>query len=297
MQLVGGESIPAASPEHPSTGCDASRLPPPTCEEANPHLEVDSCVGPDTILSWPILDYASDSISYNASALVPRSDSLPSSFDNSSAVPHMSGMLFADQNTLKSLVRRFLQHVHSKNPMMDVEQVARLIPALADEPPGQDVDSCLLVSFISGCRCFNLRSTNTSQLLICALALLASESLGRSTNSLANTSLHFPGTENTRAAERLHSAALQRLAPLQFGLKAAYCWHYSGVYQMYRLDPARAWPCFTQASLIALMLLKSRDGQYSNEEVSLYWTCWKSEMYNLSILMVPNTKTDQTTGT
>jgi len=55
---------------------------------------------------------------------------------------------------------------------------------------------------------------------------------------------------------------------------------------MYKLDPAAAWTSFTQASSITYMMLKSKalahesgDGDFSLEEQSLYWTCWKSEMY------------------
>jgi hypothetical protein len=100
------------------------------------------------------------------------------------------------------------------------------------------------------------------------------------------TSLTNSARGNLEAARSYYQAASQRLGRMRHGLVAAQCWHYSGVYQMYKLDPASAWTSFAQASSITYMLLKSKalsqndgDGDFSLEEQSLYWTCWKSEMY------------------
>ena len=125
-----------------------------------------------------------------------------------------------------------------------------------------------------------------SQLLICALGLVAEESPDQDSVCPTPTSLGLSERANLVAARSFYQAATQRLGRMRHGLVAAQCWHYSGVYQMYKLDPASAWTSFTQASSITYMMLKSKapsqgngDGDFSIEEQSLYWTCWKSEMY------------------
>lgn len=122
--------------------------------------------------------------------------------------------------------------------------------------------------------------------MICALGFVAEEPSDQDVVRSTPTSLSESAHGNLEAARSYYQAASQRLGRMRHGLLAAQCWHYSGVYQMYKLDPASAWTSFAQASSITYMLLKSKalarengDVAFSLEEQSLYWTCWKSEMY------------------
>lgn len=92
-------------------------------------------------------------------------------------------------------------------------------------------------------------------------------------------SLHATG-------EQFYQKALESLSLPGDRILTTQCWFLSGVYQMYKLNAARAWIDFSRASAILSLHLRHREaavGNYSNgghldpAELSLYWTCWKSE--------------------
>ncbi|KAK9234056.1 hypothetical protein V1525DRAFT_88628 [Lipomyces kononenkoae] len=97
-------------------------------------------------------------------------------------------------------------------------------------------------------------------------------------------------------AEVYYQAAIRRLGLLSDCLLSAQCWFFSGVYQMYRLRPSKAWPYFSHASSLLHLHItfnSLRHGgvekvQLKPEEVCLFWTCWKSECDLRAELPLPN---------
>ena len=313
-------------------GTDKTSISNHPLEPSKDYLRIPACrTTADTVLTWPVFND-----NYTADCLIGGIFSPPvdpsqlglseehcSKFSKigrglSSDVFTASGGLHTlSEEKIPSLIERFLQNVHTKNPILDVEALLRYGRSAAEHGLRWDAPSCLV-------------------LLACALGSVAypfTVSLASSPTIERNFELGtIPhGCEMSSAA--LYAAELQQaesyfvLACCRIGLLkptvlGAQCHFFAGgelafvsphpsgrflmercsdttclVYLMYTLRPVASWEHFSQASNFYLLYLKTISGpihddssnqgvQYSTEmdptqqrlEQSLYWSCFKSEI-------------------
>ncbi|KAK5008985.1 hypothetical protein LTR28_003233 [Elasticomyces elasticus] len=186
-----------------------------------------------------------------------RSSTSPS--DNAFAVP--GGLKLPDDERIPMLIDNFLQNVHTKNPILDVESLVKQGRKCAEQGLGWDAWSCLV-------------------LLACALGSVAKP---------FDTAAPLPPIIR---AEGLDLATASPPSAVMFAREL------HQVYLMYTLRPLLSWQYFYQASIIYHLYLKTMHGVFgvSSEpfqipvqrlsamgqkqrrlEQCLYWSCFKSE--------------------
>lgn len=95
------------------------------------------------------------------------------------------------------------------------------------------------------------------------------------------TSLTYAEDDHA-TAEAYYTAARKRLGLLDYGIPAAQCYFFAGVYEMYSLWPVKAWGSFSRACDILQIYFRSHQHDpalhVSGGLVGrLYWSCLKSE--------------------
>lgn len=185
-----------------------------------------------------------------------------------------------EEERIPALVDGFLQNVHTKNPVLDVETLVLKSREAATQGLKWDAWSCIL-------------------LLACALGSVAKSFGGWETLNDDEIWAQNPCTqEDLRRGENCFILACRRLGLLKQTVLAAQCHFLAGVYLMYTLRPMLSWQHFHQASITYQMYLKTTGRlaeDYSitdaiglcpgNEtarklarlEQRLYWSCFKSE--------------------
>ncbi|KAH6989939.1 hypothetical protein EDB80DRAFT_587984 [Ilyonectria destructans] len=177
------------------------------------------------------------------------------------------------EEDVPELVDRFLQFVHSKNPIFHIRQVRDHARMVAEDGFGWDAPSCMV-------------------LLACALGAIAlpfnpacEAGQLHDRTSIEETADRHP------TAEVYFQAARKRLGLLEGSIMASQCHLLSGIYLMYTVRPIQAWSAFHQAGSAYSLYLK---GQAALEaridsthrvpgpserrlEQRLYWTVLKSE--------------------
>ncbi|KAI2829817.1 transcriptional regulator family: Fungal Specific TF [Aspergillus niger] len=213
---------------------------------------------PDAILSWPILRDVRLQASLNSLTLA----------DHDHGVEEVAS---SDLNLalIPGLIDRFLQFVHVKNPVVDTVALRQSAVTVEVGKSSRNSQSCLVIGTITSVLTATLRII--LKFLACALGCLAGEQFYRK----ALESISLPGDR----------------------ILTAQCWFLSGVYQMYKLNAARAWMDFSRASAALSLHLRHREaavckdsngGHLEPAELSLYWTCWKSECDLRAELNVPD---------
>ncbi|KAI3006445.1 transcriptional regulator family: Fungal Specific TF [Aspergillus niger] len=218
---------------------------------------------PDAILSWPILRDVRLQTSLNSLTLA----------DHDHGVEEVAS---SDLNLalIPGLIDRFLQFVHVKNPVVDTVALRQSAVTVEVGESSRNSHSCLVF-------------------LACALGCLAGplryDDLSVERDDHAE-SLHTTG-------EQFYRKALESISLPGDRILTAQCWFLSGVYQMYKLNAARAWMDFSRASAALSLHLRHREaavckdsngGHLEPAELSLYWTCWKSECDLRAELNVPD---------
>jgi hypothetical protein len=185
-----------------------------------------------------------------------------------------------EEERIPALVDGFLQNVHTKNPVLDVETLVLKSREAATQGLKWDAWSCIL-------------------LLACALGSIAKPFGAWEARPDGETWTQNPcSTEDLRRGENCFILACRRLGLLKQTMLASQCSFYSGVYLMYTLRPMLSWQHFHQASVTYQMYLKTTrrltedysiadtaDLQPGNSasrklarlEQRLYWSCFKSE--------------------
>ncbi|KAI9719949.1 MAG: hypothetical protein M1828_005987 [Chrysothrix sp. TS-e1954] len=187
---------------------------------------------------------------------------------------------------IPGLIDRFLQNVHTKNPILDVDSLVQMGRNIAETGLSWDSHCCLV-------------------LIACALGYVSCPFVD--SLALSGHVVDKRQQDVKRASTRLHAQALQeaescfvqasqRLGLLTFTIKAAQCHFFAGVYLMYTFRPLLSWNHFYQASKIYQMYLKSFTApkdepspvdvmrlhgmSHKNRrlEQCLYWSCFKSEV-------------------
>ncbi|KAL4881052.1 hypothetical protein BJY04DRAFT_218569 [Aspergillus karnatakaensis] len=171
-------------------------------------------------------------------------------------------LLDFENSSARELFRKFLEHVHAYNPVLEVEKIEQYIRDTLYDGIAWDARSCLL-------------------LLIFALGTIS----GSSDSTHSETSSDFRYSEEFSKAEEYFSAAQKRLGSLlcKNGVIEAQAFFYAGVYLMATLRPFEAWRMFVQA-LACCETFDShqpdaeRGPEKDNIRRTIYWTCFKSEL-------------------
>ncbi|KAL2851501.1 hypothetical protein BJY01DRAFT_260808 [Aspergillus pseudoustus] len=159
------------------------------------------------------------------------------------------------------LIEDFLEHVHTKNPILDPNELRSICRRIGEDGFQWDGPSCLT-------------------LIACALGTISRpfslESPSPQDASRFDAQDHATG-------ESYYSAARKRIGLLDPSVIAIQCSFLVGVYEMYSMRPLRAWHSFNRAcTFFQTHLLASSLGQpveQSSETVRsrLYWSCLKSD--------------------
>ncbi|KAH7389223.1 hypothetical protein BKA64DRAFT_758445 [Cadophora sp. MPI-SDFR-AT-0126] len=227
----------------------------------------DGRTSPDAVIDWPVfknqypLGFITDSLFVHAYAsLTPTStsDELSSPSINEESVPR--------------LVEVFLCRVHTKNPVLDIETARRYANAVAQHGLRWNGPSCLT-------------------LIMCALGCTArpfsdlySQSLSQDQN-LSSRRLHGASLAMGRA---YYDAACKRIGLLEASILSSQCIFLCGVYEMYNLNPLKAWRWFSNSSSTLYTYLRCQDVYIRDDdsavscsttqrlEASIYWSSYKS---------------------
>lgn len=281
-----GTFSPTSSPRHAETVHEVSKdyLRIPTCSSTA-----------DSVLTWPIFQgrFPSD---YLIEILLDPTSRQPDAGTGADALVVPGGLEPLADERIPSLIDKFLENVHSKNPVLDVEALVHYGRRAAAGGLGWDAPSCLV-------------------LLACALGSIAVPFVVSEANQ-HEIEMNAPGitsssifTKEIKQAESCYALACRRLGLLKHTILGAHCYFFSAgqsasgyfewllnavvVYLMYTLRPLPAWNHFCQASTFyqihsrtiarpshGAMLDSHLNGMSVTQrrlEQSLYWSCFKSE--------------------
>ncbi|KAL7791861.1 hypothetical protein V8C37DRAFT_410244 [Trichoderma ceciliae] len=209
------------------------------------------------VLAWPVFGNRF-AFQANAIAVLRRKPPKPIQ-PSSSALESFLGNTGASNR----LITNFVQHVHIKNPILELASLRRIVQHACLEGVGWDPESCLV-------------------LLVWALGAIS-------------TPFQQPprpcDQESLELGAALFGAATKRLGTVfaESGILSAQCFFYAGVYLMSMFQPVSAWRHFLQALAycqefdFAIQASQNPQTLTSPPETSpteqrLYWSCWKSEV-------------------
>ncbi|KAL7946721.1 hypothetical protein V8C42DRAFT_352272 [Trichoderma barbatum] len=209
------------------------------------------------VLGWPIFGNQFG-LQANAITVLRRKPPKPIQ-PSSSALETFLGNTGASNR----LITNFIQHVHIKNPILELAILKRMVQHACLEGVGWDPESCLV-------------------LLVWALGAI----------SMPFQQPQQPcDQENLELGAALFGAATKRLGIVfaESGILSAQCFFYAGVYLMSMFQPVSAWRHFLQALAYCqefdFAIQASHNPQTltsppetSPTEQRLYWSCWKSEV-------------------
>lgn len=123
----------------------------------------------------------------------------------------------------------------------------------------------------------------TTQLLIFSLGTLAIDQ-----GQTSDSSVTFRHSKQFQDAEAFFTAAKKRMGQMlcSSGLAEAQSFFLAGVYLMSTMRPFEAWRLFVQALACCQIFESSTSSDDPHDKTSrlhksLYWTCFKSELYHL----------------
>ncbi|GFF28349.1 transcriptional activator protein acu-15 [Aspergillus udagawae] len=269
----------------------------PCLESSGDFLQIPPCkMSADTVLTWEIFGgkYSRDTLigvlfqskKANSSSSTQRNSKMVSADE---AAP-TSGLQPPDDERIPFLIDNFLQNVHTKNPILDVESLVQHGRKCAAHGIGWDGLSCLvLLACALGAlaKPFDCPSAAQQSALPCA-----------SVNSSPGSRSTHVYAQNLQQADAYFTLACRRLGSLKHTLLGAQCYFFAGVYLMYALRPVLSWQYFFHASVLFNLHLKATygveeslvgalgvpsqqlsaaDRKIRRLEHSLYWSCFKSE--------------------
>ncbi|KIX07362.1 uncharacterized protein Z518_02015 [Rhinocladiella mackenziei CBS 650.93] len=196
------------------------------------------------------------------------------------------------EERIPALIDNFLQNVHTKNPVLQVELLVEEGRKAAQRGLGWDAWSCLVLlacALGSVAKPFALADSLSS-------ATRAEES-GFETMSGDRRGSNDVFARELEDGESYFLLASRRLGTLKHTLLGAQCHFLAGVYLMYTLRPLLSWQYFYHASILFQLHLKTTHGIHGISgrleipaahlntmdrnrrrlEQSLYWSCFKSE--------------------
>jgi hypothetical protein len=189
------------------------------------------------------------------------------------------------------LLDNFFSRVHIKNPVLDEKEIRQWAREISFNGIGWDGHSCLVVSSPPT----HLKTeANPRKLLVCALGSISETFPSEGPNQVPQS---FKESEDYQLAEAWFAASQKRIGTLLSccgGILEAQCFFFSAVYLMHTFRPFSAWPLFLQAIACCQMFqcfsesdeefpfttrASLNDGTGWRSEESMYWTCFKSELY------------------
>ncbi|KAH6985338.1 hypothetical protein EDB80DRAFT_732121 [Ilyonectria destructans] len=235
----------------------------------------------DAILTWPMLagpfpaTYIADGI-FEAEANVETL--VDTAFHEVHLAASSSGLSGILENDISKLVRRFLELVHPKNPVLDVGTLWSYAQGIAENGLRWNGASCLvLLACALGCvaRPFTVSHAD--------LPVTSKTSLEAHKDDLARGNAYY-------------NIACRRIGVLEKGLIGPQCHFLSGLYLVYTLKPLRAWSEFEQASRMFFIYWRHKSRQLAQVEESaplrrlegsIYWSCYKSGVELLLDIHLP----------
>lgn len=209
------------------------------------------------VLGWPVFGSQFE-LQANAIAVLRRKPPKPIQ-PSSSALESFLGNTSASNK----LIANFIEHVHIKNPILELASLKRMVQHACLEGVGWDPESCLV-------------------LLVWALGAISTPFLQPP---------RACDQESLELGAALFGAATKRLGVVfaESGILSAQCFFYAGVYLMSMFQPVPAWRYFLQALAycqefdFAIQASQNPQTLTSPPETSpteqrLYWSCWKSEV-------------------
>jgi hypothetical protein len=181
----------------------------------------------------------------------------------------------------EQLVQRFLDNVFIFNPILEEVKIHKYMRDARFNGLGWDAQSCLLVTPSPNTSLLPL--THAVKLLIYAHGSIA----GPFDATQGATSSAFRQSPGFKQAESFFFAAQKRMGLLlcRSGVVEAQCFFLAGVYLMSTIRPIEAWKMFVQALACCQgfysekRVLDSSNESEQRLQESIYWTCFKSELY------------------
>ena len=256
-----------------------------------------SKTSPDAVLQWPVFGYQFPPNYITDAVYIHEMPNEDRETDGTSQAPRRlatakTRSLGIDEEAIVDLVERFLELVHIKNPILDVEMLRSYTQDVVEDGLKWDSASCLVVS--ATCFIFKLIPfadiTKFIQLLACALGCIATQFPNdEEDNSFSATALELQ-EQDLREGHTYYNLARRRFGLLEMGILASQCYFLAGVYEMYLMQPIPAWSHFQSATKTYHLYLQcqARRDPSSGEDLDkssksrsleqrLYWSCYKSE--------------------
>ncbi|EGY17040.1 C6 zinc finger domain-containing protein [Verticillium dahliae VdLs.17] len=241
----------------------------------------------EAVLQWPVLEccyppnYIIDAV-FETGIVDSDSDEEDEKESSNLSLLNKSRRHGFNEEDVLPLVQRFLDLVHTKNPVLEADTLWSYARRVAEDGLKWDSRSCMV-------------------LLACALGSVArSFPEGTSTPSPGATSSLKSQAESLHSGEVYYNLARRRFGLLQKGLLEPQCHFFAGVYLMYTLRPLLAWTQFHSASRSYHVYLQcqarrtnsltsgSRSARRRQLEQRLYWSCYKSECELRAEMDLPN---------
>jgi hypothetical protein len=247
----------------------------------------------ESVLSWPIFE-GQYTLSLNLRDLMTS----PGSGNLDYLSPQSSGKsqspMGVELESCSKLLDNFFSRIHIKNPILDEKEIRQWAREISFNGIGWDSRSCLVVSGVSQIiRQFRTQA-DERKLLLCALGSVSEDF---PTKDPTKPSQSCKDSEDYQLAEAWFGASQKRIGTLLShggGILEAQCFFFSAVYLMHTFRPFSAWPLFLQAlaccqTFLCFSKLSAEvvfppqefleDGPGWRSEESVYWTCFKSELY------------------
>ncbi|KAL4752186.1 hypothetical protein BDW72DRAFT_77057 [Aspergillus terricola var. indicus] len=252
------------------------RVPTRAQEWQQDYLQIPACrCSADAVLTWPIFGGQFRDNSLITTLFQYSSDGGAEHQSAQSAHPDIGGFRFTPDEQIPALVDQFIQNVHTKNPILDLEALVRSARHAGEFGLQWDAQSCLV-------------------LLACALGCISQPFTSSRQGHALGWRRHVSTSSSSgilREGETFFMMARKRIGLLNYSVIGAECHFFAGVYLMYTFRPLPAWNHFYQASTFYRLRLRLIEGLdrsvYEAEqqppvaqrlEQSLYWSCFKSEV-------------------
>ncbi|KAH2770593.1 hypothetical protein KXW10_006034 [Aspergillus fumigatus] len=237
--------------------------------------------GAESVLRWQIL----------ASSLPPARCLFAQSVAEADQPYSLPDMSYSQLSRLES---KYIEVLHTKNPILDLTELHRMVLHIAENGPDWSTQTCLVA-------------------LVCAIAVLSEPYPGTVMRSGAQSTPSLHQDDESGADDKLSlqfwNIALKRLgyAMRENSVEAVQSLVLAGIWYMHRMEPLEAWKHFNLAGAawntlrltrFPLWDLKHNRDSTSNELTilqALYFTIWKSECKLRLELPVPGPSLTNTT--
>ncbi|KAH7394300.1 hypothetical protein BKA66DRAFT_297023 [Pyrenochaeta sp. MPI-SDFR-AT-0127] len=227
----------------------------------------------ESFLNWPIfrtiidpVDVAVESFVLECGHAFEPDDPVANSPSSLRLNRHANGLVIQD-DLFVPLCRKFLDHVHPRNPILDESQLIRYAKCVAEHGLEWDGPSCLV-------------------LVACAIASYTAPWERKEPDHAQAKHSEY---EDAAAAETFYLAAKKRFGLLGRSLIDIQCLFFASVYEKYTLNPLQAWFLIQQASSRLQAYLKRRSNlntqpESGNDHTSqehlvqrVFWSVYKAE--------------------